>query len=248
MGWTRASSLERALACPSSTVFPTVERKSDRVQDAADWGSLAHAWKSTGVIQDHRFARLLERHIEECGVDRLALWPAGGRHDVAIAVNCQVDAFAEAELETQAERDAWKASWGDGWVTGEWDYCGDILGEPWVDDLKTGWAPEPDAPQPMFYGLGAWYSTRRTAAQVCLTITRWPRPNLYARNPRAFHPPTRTPDLWVPSSRLAEFRQQLIMGHDNHTEAAIDPDRWAVPGEHCRFCPAHTCPHHEEQR
>lgn len=243
MPWTRASSLSRSLACPASTVLPTYDPKSEKAQDAADWGTLAHHWANTGVILDHRYAELLRKHIDTCGIDRLALWPDNDKRIPAgaFAIDCShVDLCTVGYTNPDpAAIRVWKSQFDDDWFTGEWDYAADHGHYLKVNDLKTGWPVPPHDPQLVSYGLGLWLLQGRRHLSVELSVTHWPRPNLQAKNPRAFHPPT-TEYYDIDADTLMAFGRTLHYTWltRQRIAASDNPELAATPGEHCLFCPA----------
>lgn len=243
MPWTRSSSLHRSLRCVASTVLPVYDEKSQLAHDAADWGSLAHHWAFTGEIQDHRYAELLRKHVDVCGIDRASLWPDDGRiQPTAFAIDCTTGTI---ETTTEEPFVPWKAAFDDRYFTGEWDYARVVGPVGWVDDLKTGRPPEPDDEQIGSYCLALWLDHDKGLNVVQRSVTHWPRPNLYAKNPRAFHPPKR---FWGPDMaafELDEFLLSLKAGRACHValKETESPEDYANPGEHCLFCPARMfCP------
>jgi hypothetical protein len=240
--WTRSSSLARSLKCPASTVLPVYDERSQLARDAAEWGTLAHHWASTGDILDHPYARLLEKHIDECGIDRLALWPEDGRlPPTAFAIDCD---SVTIQTSTSPPFDAWKAGFDDRFFCGEWDYARVTGPFAWLDDLKTGRPVDPDDPQIVSYAYGLWLDHDRQLNQIELSCTHWPRPNLYAKNPRAFKAPTRQSTLYT-SADLEEFENLFLDTYRTRQDIAAcdNPEDYANPGSWCTFCPARTfCP------
>ena len=257
MGWTRASSIERALACIGSTVLePGPDHRSASTLEAAAWGTMVHHWKATGEIRSpgdgyEGLCKLLLKRLRAAWGDpdgweaaRARLWP-GGVHELSVAVYTghvpQVwsnDCIAE---ESQDQK-KWTDQWSDAWVTGNLDYLGDLLGDPWVDDLKTGrHPPDPHDPQLAFYALAAWL-LKDKPERVVTSITHWPR------SPVGGHPER----YWgeFTSSDLDFFHRRLIMKGrereglrlyvlDGGTPSEID----LTTGSHCKYCPARiNCP------
>jgi hypothetical protein len=190
MPWSRASSLDRAVVCPASTHLATIGFKLDRAQKAADWGTIIHSWKETGqwpLALSGRWAGKVplmfqrrQANLAAAGKDRLDLWPADGRHEVSYALNTStltVGTYYDPTA-TQEQREAWKKGHGDEWLTGTADYVGDVLGRPWVDDLKTGnreYLPaDPwELWQLRMYALCEAILTG--AGTVLVSITSWPQ-------------------------------------------------------------------------
>ncbi len=248
MPWTRASSLSRALACPASTVLPVYDEKSQLARDAADWGTLAHHWVATGDIPDHRYATLLERHIYECGIDRLALWPAENQvPPFAFSIDCR-DALHEpieiyrGNLESTIK---WKAAAPPWHQTGECDYAQVSGPWGWIDDLKTGRLEDPDCPQLSDYALALYLLHDGKLNEVATSVTHWPRPNLYAKNPRSFKPPVRYWGTLRSADWLDHFYAELVETYETRQLIAesANPEDYATPGDHCLYCPARVfCP------
>jgi hypothetical protein len=248
MPWTRASSLSRALACPASTVLPVYDEKSQLARDAADWGTLAHHWAATGTILDHRYAELLEKHIEECGIDRLALWPVENQVPAtAFGIDCETkgyDGIYTGAL-TRTYVDEWKASHPAYCVTGEWDYAQVVGPRGWVDDLKTGRPEDPDCPQISLYALALYMDFDGQLNEVATSVTHWPRPNLYAAKPRSFKPPVRYWGTPRTADWLDHFYADLVETYETRRLIAesANPEDYATPGDHCLYCPARMfCP------
>lgn len=172
--------------------------------------------------------------IEEA---RTRLWPSDGRHELSVAVHT-VNAnlhYPDVVFEHGADQARWTDQWNDEWVTGSMDYLGDVLGDPWVDDLKTGRHPTaPDDPQILFYALAAWLMGEKKADRVVTSITHWPR-----------SPVGGLPDRYwgeISAEDLDSFHRRLIMGR--RKRAWADPERPELQvGPHCRYCPARAnCP------
>lgn len=242
--WARASSLDRVLECPASAVLAIGEdTKSDAVKEAADWGTAVHYFKQHGRLPRNLLG--IERHrqrlSERCAyLNRSALWPIGGTHEVTVAydvVTGKVEVY-EGPLDGA---DAWKESRGEACVTGTMDYLGDLLGTLWVDDLKTGrWPHEPDEPQTVFYSLAAWTANNKPPTGATATITTFPRyPGTSLPVRSRYH------DL-TPVA-LTTFAGVLTLKHDEIRALRVRRSRIVAPdvtlGTHCAFCPAKTtCP------
>jgi hypothetical protein len=244
------------MACPGPAVLPlpaVPEVKSERAMEAAAWGTMAHAWKATGRIignpdyprLEGHFANKLVKAIggpEEQARFREAYWPSSGLHEVAVAVNCV--ALAVAWHEGGGNDAAWKAQWHDPWATGTLDYVGEVLGDPWIDDLKTGsWPPTPpeDSNQLRLYGLARWRigSSKPLPDRLVLSITHWPRYPVVGLPKRFWHE--------ITPAEVADFERRLTLRYRlvSRLRGASDEVRRGelVTGEHCSFCPVGSvCP------
>lgn len=203
------------------------------VQEAADWGTFVHRWKATGEC-DRRggWDELLRNRIRLSGINRELLWPSSGRHEVAMAVDCTRWGRAAEFRGTKEEVDAWRNTLSDEWIAGEADYVGDLLGEPWVDDLKTGRvAPDPSFLQGKVYALGAYFLSPMEADRVHVSVTHWPR---YPQSGR----PRQRFAVWTVRD-LKRFHGELVRGRNR----ALKRLPVAVVGEQCTYCDCKTsCP------
>lgn len=271
MHWARASSIARAVACPASLVLPADDTADDRDpehaarrDEAAAWGLTAHNWKATLsiVAGDGRWpqhAKLFARKLSYMKPsDPVAFrdkwWPAGGQHELSYAIDTRRFGRVATFKGTKEQVAAWAASLGDEWVKGEADYVGNVLGDPWVDDLKTSpprrvqdpetgaWVQDPDNPwwhhprdeQHRTYALGAWLAARCEPHRVVTSTTNWPR----------------YPVVGGPERVWAEFHNEELRAwwdvlHDTEIErrrlVTLPPLSLmaaARPSDRCRFCPS----------
>ncbi len=187
MGWTRSSSTYRELVCPGSLILPRVESKPN---EGSEWGHVAHNWAATGRVEPTKLGlfpnhvSLFQRKLEYVKPDRLALWPATGQHEVGIAINClkpEVEWITGLDAD---QLDKWKEQWPDHYLTGALDYLGEVLDDPWVDDLKTGKRDDPRDESPRrrsqvwTYAVAAYLIRQRLrnpAGRIITSITWWPR-------------------------------------------------------------------------
>lgn len=239
MPWARASDLERGVHCPGSLVLPRLGTKSQAAVDGAAWGDIVHNWKETGEwTPDTLPTRRRQAALIASSVSRDSLWPDNGEHEVAFAIGTKNRLAMRADLKTRAERDQWKFSLGSEWLVGTLDYLGDVLGNPWVDDLKTG--------NPMYLPADPWdmwqmrvYATAALMLmggdRVYVTLTRWPR-----------YPADGVP---VRDSLRAVSREEVFgvtlpmleLIRQRREASLIKPE--TVVGEQCRFCLAQPgCP------
>lgn len=205
---------------------------------AAEFGTLVHYWKETGVIQDGRLGLALKKKLKLTEVQRETYWHEG-LHEVPVAYNV-VTGKAEALVLPVAKekRDEWKAAHGDEWITGTADYVGLILDAPWVDDLKTGKNVEylDHRYQQGFYAL-CWtlfQMGRLTPARS--TITHWPKYPLPKK-------PLRFGTVLVPEFfeelqvKLAELRNSVrrlrVLKEDG-----MNLENRLTDGAHCIYCPS----------
>lgn len=208
---------------------------------------MVHHWVQTGEIrcENKRFERMLAKAIQATGINRLELWPEGGEHEGAIAIQVDGHGYGVSRDDTPRE----------GWITGHFDYQYWMLdGELWIDDLKTGkWYPNPPkgdlrnnpelaegenrfpqnplSTQIKTYALGL-SELLEYRGGVNVSVTHWPRlPTVYRH--RA---PQRIWGYWT---------HQALMQHWNDLETLYWTYRHntgdlLVPGDHCRFCPARS--------
>lgn len=263
----RASSLPLLTKCVGSLILPCDHEKSEKTQLAADWGTMVHLWKETGEIHgardaagkpNKRMENALALAIFESGIDRLALWPAGGNHEGSLAV--AVDGTGQVSRDDTVR---------DGWVTGHYDFTWWLLegadgrGELWIDDLKTGQEyPNPppgipghiygmevgqnrfpqraDTEQTRFYALGLSELLAYTGP-THVSVTHWPRLPVVSRHSlprREWHTYTHGELMayWGDLERMYQDKlhnERAMLGHEDSLILN--------PGAHCRFCPAQGC-------
>lgn len=267
MPWARASSLERHLECPASSMLAQFDRGAwrpgylakgvvgvpemflPRVQTEAevaqqdewggwgDWGTGLHAAKAGEPEATDPWLTLVEPYRE-------VLWPSRlGLHEVTLSFDCR-HRVVQRFMGPKAEADAWKMSRSEDCVVGTTDWFAALPGgEPWIDDLKTGWQdPEVQTPQMMFYLLcriileeqdsGHRWQTGR------LSITHWPRRAGEEGEPRRVD--SKGKPLWrqVSDTALRAFEEDVV----NAWQASIGQlDRGfplPLPGHHCLYCPS----------
>jgi len=251
--WARASELHRLLACPAAGHLDKLVTISERRDDAAAWGTAMHLWAATGEfpggLAPRRLKALQDRLtvLEEHDLTRERLWPPGGEHEVAVAVNVADPGYPREQYTGPLEEaDAWKMAHDDRFVVGTVDYVGTVMSEEfepvlWVDDLKTGaWDIDPplDRPQLLFYA-SAMQLLRGGDAYV--SLTHWPR------SPAGEPPYRRWGDrLWTWIDQMAfmlsvtKAREASLRSGRRYNDL-LEPD--ARPGPQCGFCPSnHICP------
>lgn len=253
MAWTRASALDRTLRCVGSLSMPQTpeaERMSPRAKEGAAWGTLVHKWKATGrVIASPDFpnhAKLFRKKLAHNGLAnydddqkfRDSWWPPGGLHEVSVAVDCAGQGVAWTQIEDETAMNAWKTSMPESWITGTLDYVGQVLGDPLIDDLKSGaWPPLPpkESAQLRFYALAALRLHSPVdpfPGRVVLSITHWPRYPVIGLPKRYYHE--------VLPKHLDKFEKMLRKAWKQHESGESD----LTPGAlQCVFCPAKAaCP------
>lgn len=172
--WTTASRLDRAALCPGSTVLPEERTKPG---NSAIWGSAWHQVVEQGtLLSSSDDGEPWPAWVVKGVADKLSnispvwrdQWPVGGAHEL------------RGELDGDDIQVAACLGKGEKWnerPTGiriKADYIGMKLGEPWVDDLKTGrFADEPTSLQ---VGAAALLvATLKGAEGVWGSITHWTR-------------------------------------------------------------------------
>lgn len=240
--WARASALHRHLECPAASWLPRAERGQwhsgylvtaplvrtgallvtpDDDSVMADWGTAMHLAKEDLKSSADPWRSWMEPHRE-------TLWPTHlGQHEVPWSYDCRTGRI-EMWHTGQGDADEWKKSRGATCVTGTTDWLGALpAGEPWVDDLKTGWpVPALTTPQMLMYALMA---ARRAESQtVRISVTHWRR---------GWEEPERRWQQVGPAT-LEAFEDEVRVAW---RRAASGPE--ARPGLHCRYCPSSTvCP------
>jgi hypothetical protein len=240
MPWARGSALHRHLECGAASSLPRAERgfwrpgylateplliapgpqPDDDSSVLATWGSEMHKAK-----EGHPDANPL--WLSWMDPVRDTLWPpALGDHEVSVAYDCRT---GEVEvMRGDGDRDLWKSTRGPNTVTGTLDWWGRLpAGEPWVDDLKTGWQPpQVLSPQMLFYALVL--ARHHKSPSVRVSITHWRR---------GWDTPERK---WqqVGPVVLDQFESEL---REAWQRAVKDPS--PRPGPWCRWCPSvGVCP------
>lgn len=197
---------------------------------AADWGVAMHAAKAGDPDATEPFLTWMAEKRTELWPDRL------GEHEVSVSYNCRTGEH-EVFRGSQAERDKWTASRGPDCITGSTDWWGHLpTGEPWIDDLKTGWKqPEVITPQTLLYTLvrarevGPEWTTAR------ISVTHWPRAKEPTEPIRHWRQVTDT----VLLAFEGELRQAWVRA------VGLNPE--PRPGAHCLYCPsASVCPRANE--
>lgn len=239
MPWARASALYRHLECPQASWLPRAERglwrpgylatgplltqpgpipEDDSV--LATWGIQMHLAKEGSPDAQDPWLSTVEPQRER-------LWPAElGKHEVPVAYDCRTGEVEVGPLE--GDKDLWKETRGPNAVTGTIDWYGRIpSGEPWVDDLKTGWArPQLTSPQMLFYALVA--SRHMGSPTVRISITHWRR------------------DWDEPERRWQQVGPAVLHEFEDQVRAAwrrAIANEGAKAGPWCRFCPSlGVCP------
>lgn len=240
MPWARASALDRHLECAAASWFPRADRGAwepgylQQVLDLptispgeddsalAEWGTQMHLAKEGSPLAADPWVSWMEPH-------RATLWPEHlGRHEIPFALCCRTGEVLEW-TPADGDKDAWKRSRGPSFVTGTMDWWGQLPGgEPWVDDLKTGYyRPNVTIPQMLLYALVAQKVAR--SQTVRLSITHWRRGS-----------EEMTERAWqqVGPATLEAFQDDLFAAY---RRAIAGPLPRA--GAHCRYCPsAMVCP------
>lgn len=206
---------------------------------AADWGTAAHEAKAgTGVDpwQEAFSPELREQY-----------WPSRlGRHEVAFSYNCETGDVVEgpSNLPVQ-EMDAWKANQPQPCIVGTSDWVAELpSGEPWIDDLKTGWRkPEVRTYAMLFYGL---CRQRQLKADTCrLSISHLPRAKVIdLANLRRYW-------LQVSSVALDMFADDAhiawVKARPKKSLQTYPYKGMVKTGDHCGYCPsASICPSNKD--
>lgn len=260
--WTSAGRLERAALCPASGHLP---RQEDEPGDAAIWGKVVHSWKETGVWptdSPYRISTLERREtaLVVGGTSRETLWPSEiGVHEFKVAVsptNWDWDTVNRVGSDEEA-RLAWKNQYPEEYAVGISDWFARLdeqrveelemqgitayVGQPWIDDLKTGREIPDDPliliPQRLYATAGALY----TQEPVLCSLTHWPRSPADGIPRRVW-----SPNPWgvVQAERFQKKLKRVHLRVLESKEAKI-PN--TVPGEHCRYCPSMVfCPEYTE--
>lgn len=238
MPFARASELDRLLACPGSLVLPRSGEKSERAQEAADFGTMVHTWKETGEVPSSRQGLTLKKKLKETGVTREQYWSAG-LHEVPLAYNVATGEARALVLPAPTDsKNAWKAGFGEDWVVGTADYVGLLLDSPWVDDLKTGKNAEwlDYKYQQAFYLMTWTLFTEHALIPGRSTITHWPRYPISGKPARY--------GTTLDENFFAEFQDKLKrLKHDKTKlvelkERGMDVISRLTDGVQCVYCPS----------
>ena len=243
--------MSRAVACPASAHLPRAEETGDR--SSADWGTLVHAWAESGKWPvDSLATRRRQAAIDGSRWSRETLWPKDGLHEVSYALHTKNRIAVRERFATREERDAWCASFDSGWLTGTADYVGDLFGEPWIDDLKTGKGHPVDYAGHLEGRIRAhegdsWdvWQARMYAVAECL----WSKPTgvwvshtWWARYP-ADSEPVRIGPRRVDSAEILGLTLPLLEMARTRVEASWDRVDARPGAEQCRWCrAAPNCP------
>ena len=226
------------MECPGSAWLP---RRPDVTGLAAGWGNLVHEWVETGEVPKSNDGKLLQKRIDKSGINREALYPPGGEHEVPVAFNLVTEQAVRYPnpplppgITRKAHIDAWKRAFSDEWYAGSIDYAGELLDSWWIDDLKTG--------RDVTWGKYAWQQTAYSIAWSKLkygdlrsgrsTVTHWPRYPV-ARAPNRLG--TVLEEEWLKNAldKLRALRVDVL---------AQKPETIQT-GEQCYFCPSSgACP------
>lgn len=236
MPFARASELDRLLLCAGSTWLTRVDTRPAYVKKMAEWGTQAHHWKATGEIPNTAPGRLLKRRVEASGIKRDELWPEKDRHEVGMAYNVVTQ---ESRMEYGRDLvflDNWKAGFDDRWVTGTTDYAGDLLGTPWIDDLKTGNQADLDKfrAQLTFYSLVLSTFEYKGPKECRVTVTHWPKYPVTGL-PRRFGGVIGSDELSKFQTALSALRDLILLARTSQDDSK---ERLLVPGEQCTYCPS----------
>lgn len=184
MGWTRASSIDRALQCTGSVhlwnTVPAVRliQKSENAQTAAAWGTMVHTWKETGIVEGTEshvktFNKKLAT-LEASGISRLDIWPASGFHEVSVAYHC-VD--GRVAICYEGDANIFKEGHPEPWITGTLDYYLFDGKKLIVDDLKTGamFDKDPEEMGQMYFYCMVLNKILRPTEEPTVSVTHWPK-------------------------------------------------------------------------
>lgn len=242
MPWARASALDRHLECSAASwlsredrgkwspgylaerlVVPAALLSEPPSRDGtmAEWGTQMHLAKEDLSKAADPWLSWMEPH-------RSVLWPDHlGRHEVPWAFCCDTGKVVLWKPK-DGDKDEWKRTRGPSFVTGTTDWWGAIpSGEPWVDDLKTGWpVPGLTTPQMLMYALVAARVADHPSVRI--SVTHWRR---------GWEDPERRWQQVGPAT-LDAFEEELRAAY---RRTLNDPSPRA--GAHCRWCPsAAVCP------
>lgn len=248
MPFARCSELDRLFNCYGSLVLP---READREGIAAAWGTKVHAWMETGQLPDDRDGQAIGKRITAAKVSRRKLWPEEGVHELALALDVVSGTVAACVVPTGHDarqyKTAWKAAFDDRWLVGSLDFAMELLGSPWVDDLKTGrWVSwQAHASQQSAYALMYTLYKYGEVRECRSTVTHWPK-----------YPIANPPNRWGCQlsvdylndflHRLRVLRDQILETRRKYLDGSLTEEKLAAVlsyGAHCRFCPSRSlCP------
>lgn len=231
MPFARCSELDRIMRCHGSKVLATKDSRSERVIEAADWGTMVHGWKATGLIEGPgTLPALFIRKLEKTKIDRETWWPGYVTHEATVAINPLKDYKIK-----RGECAEWKASLDDEWCTGTVDTFWMQFDELYIEDLKTGrFATLEDYRyQILGYALGLSRALQYSG-RVHMLITHWPRYPVIGM-PSRFGRVIESAELRQFEIDLANLKQNIIADKKHGLLAT-------VAGDHCTFCPSqHVC-------
>lgn len=255
MPWARASALDRHLECPAASHLPQLDRGvwrpgylipaghsfvppvtpiEEKDSSAADWGTAMHAAKAGAPdAQDPWLVWMAPR--------RDKLWPNHlGEHEVAVSYNCRTRSVQLFRAPTEEARTDWKMAQDQDCVVGTADWWGALpTGEPWIDDLKTGWAPPDVVSNPMLFYMMCRMKQEDAIPwdRGRMSITWWPRRaakededgNLDIGEPSR-------DGLWKQVTRMVldTFEEELHRAWVR----AVGLNPAPRPGGHCLWCPS----------
>ncbi len=249
MPWARASSLARHLRCPAASWLPRWDRGKwetgyvgelllpseegdTKDTSAADWGTEMHLAKAGSPDANETWMSALPLDV------RNKLWPSSlGEHERAYSYSCRT---GDVELgpcnESVEVMNEWKNSRPADCVVGTTDWRGKLpTGEPWNDDLKTGWQkPDTDTEAMLFYGLCEQRLTPFGTGRLSITHyprSKWPKPEDIKR-------------YWL---RVGIVQFDLFAEELEKAWKRVRSGMEVVrAGPHCEYCPSvFACPKHK---
>lgn len=246
MAWVRASSLDRTLQCLASTYLFNTNPKvrlvgvSERAADAGEYGTMVHHWKETGeVVGKESHVKTFTKKLDElkaAGIERLAIWPNSGYHEVAVAYNCVTGIV---DIAHEGGSNEFKSSHSEPWVTGTLDYYIFLPdGRIAVDDLKTGamFNKEPDEIAQTYFYLMCLEKVYKTGKDGFVSITHWPKYPIAGLPIRS--------EGEIPIELLQQFEERLKRDYSIYKTNDLNQMMFRL-GDECDFCPvksAGLCP------
>ena len=244
----RASELDRLFSCIGSTYLP---QSRDVAGLAAQWGTKVHSWVETGLLPEDRDGELLGRKIDKSGTSRRKLWPEEGDHELAMAYDVLSGTVATCVVPPGKDKrdyqNEWKSAFDDRWIVGTLDFAMELLGRPWVDDLKTGRSVDwrQYAGQQSMYCLmytGHKYGEIRDCRS---TLTHWPKYPI-ANPPRRIGSDLSVDYLQGFKHKLVQLRDDILGARSRSGSGGVEAqevNKVLSYGAHCRFCPSRAaCP------